>query len=156
MHAVVLRLLHLGPLVLAIVACALLTIAEFSTLYEIKVITVVQETQTGGDRHGYSLVLIGLAAVAMAWGATRGSSRAAAAALLVLALAAVAVVIALDLPDVRSEGFIGETFERAEARPKSGFYLESLGAALLLVSAVAALLFGGQQRRGAARAGDGT
>ena len=140
------RALHLGPLVLAIAACALLVIAEFSTLYEIKVITVVKETETAGDHHGYALAIIGAAAVLMAWGATVGSSRAAAVALLVLAIAALAVVFAVDFPDVDEEGFIGVAFEQAKATPKSGFYLESLGATALLLSGAAALLFGRSTR----------
>ena len=36
-------------------------------------------------------------------------------------------------------GLIGRTYDLAEARPATGFYLESLGAALALIGAVALL-----------------
>ena len=136
------RILNLGPLVLAVAACALLVIAEFSTLYEIKVITVVKETETAGEHHGYALAILSAAAVLMAWGATVGGSRAAAVGMLVLAIAVLVVVFAVDYPDVDEEGFIGVAFEQAKASPQAGFYLESLGAVVLLLSAAAALLLG--------------
>jgi len=139
MAAVLARLLRLGPLALALAACVLLAVAEFSTLYEIRVITVVKDSQTAGGHHGYALLVIAAAAVFMAWGANVGGSRPAALGLLILAVAALAVTLLVDYPDVDEEGFIGEAFEQAEASPKAGFYLETLGAVLLLLSAVATL-----------------
>lgn len=150
------HLARLTTLLLAAAGCALLVVAEFSTLYAIQVITVQKETTTGGDHHGYALLIIAAAAAFMVYGGIVRGARPAQIGLLVLALAACAVVFGIDYPDVDEEGFIGEAFERAEASPKTGFYLESLGAVLLLLSAAAALTFGasGRERReGAVDAG---
>lgn len=134
------RLLRLGPLVLALLGCLLLVVAEFSTLTAVQIITVERGAITGGSNHAYALLIIAVPAAFMAWGATLGASRPAAFALLALALAAVLIVLAVDLPDVNEEGLIGRTYEQAQASPKLGFYLESLGAAMLLVAAVATLV----------------
>jgi hypothetical protein len=76
----------------------------------------------------------------MSFGAVVRGARPAALALLVLALAACAIVVFVDRPVLDDTGLIGQTFDRAEARPATGFYLESLGAALALVGAIAALV----------------
>lgn len=135
-------LARLLALVLVAAGCVLLVAGEFSTLYEIRVITVVKDSTTGGGNHGFALLIIALAAAFMAYGAFAGGSRPAAFGLLFLAAAALFVVLAVDFPDVGEEGFIGEAFERAEARPRTGFYLESLGAVLLLLGAVTTLVLG--------------
>ena len=127
-------------LLLAAAGCVLLVVAEFSTLYEIRVITVVKESTDGREHHGTALLVIAVAAAFMAYGGILRGARPAQIALLVLAVAALAVVLFVDYPDVNDEGFIGEAFERAKATPQTGFYLESLGAVLLLLSAVATLL----------------
>ena len=129
-------------LVLLLVGALLLAVAEFNTLWEIKVITAVPEggSQTGGSHHGYALLVVAIALVPMAIGAVLGGSRPAALACLVLSLVALVVVLAIDLPDVNETGLIGRTYEAAEARPKLGFYLESLGAVLALLGAVGTLL----------------
>jgi hypothetical protein len=67
-------------------------------------------------------------------------ARPAAIALLVLSLAACAIVLFVDRPVLDDTGLIGRTYDLAEARPAVGFYLESLGAALALVGAVATLV----------------
>ena len=129
-----------AALLLAAAGCVLLVVAEFSTLYEIKVITVVKEATDGREHHGTALLVIAVAAAFMAYGGILGGARPAQFGLLALAIAALAVVLLIDYPDVNDEGFIGEAFERAKAEPQTGFYLESLGAVLLLLSAVATLL----------------
>jgi hypothetical protein len=48
-------------------------------------------------------------------------------------------VLLVDLPVLDDTGLIGRTYDLAEARPATGFYLESLGAALALIGAVALL-----------------
>jgi hypothetical protein len=48
-------------------------------------------------------------------------------------------VVFVDRPVLDDTGLIGRTYDLAEARPAVGFYLESLGAALALIGAVAAL-----------------
>jgi drug/metabolite transporter (DMT)-like permease len=134
------RLARLAALLLAAAGCVLLVVAEFSTLYEIQVITVVKEATDGREHHAYALLVIAVGAAFMAYGGIVGGARPAQYGLLALALAALFVVLVIDFPDLDEEGFIGEAFERAEATPQTGFYLESLGAVLLLLSSVATLL----------------
>lgn len=152
------RLLRLGPLVLALIGCVLLVVAEFTTLTAVQIITVERGALSGGSNHSYALLIIAVPAAFMAWGATFGGSRPAAWALLALAVAAIAIILAVDLPDVSEEGLIGEAYEQAKASPKTGFYLESLGAALLLIAAVATLLLRPDRPvdRGPDRTRDGT
>ena len=61
-------------------------------------------------------------------------------------------MLAIDLPDVDEVGLIGELYEQAATSPKIGFYLETLGAALLLLAAVATLVLRPGQRRPPRRA----
>ena len=127
------------PLVLGAVA---LIVAEFLPLYEIRVITAVPNggEHSTGAHHGYALLVIGLAVLPMAWGAVVGGSRPAGYALLALALIALFVVLAIDLPDLNETGLIGRTYDAAQARPKVGFIVESLGATLVLLGAVGNLV----------------
>jgi hypothetical protein len=134
-----------SALLVPLVAGALLLIvAEFVTVREIRAVAVVPAggTETGGGLHGYALGLIGLAILVMSYGAVVRGSRPAALALVVLALAACAIVLFVDRPVLDDTGIIGRTYDLAEARPATGFYLESLGAGLALVGAVAALVLG--------------
>ena len=133
-----------GLLIPLLAGALLLAVAEFLTLYEIRVITAVPEggTYSGGPHHGYALLVIAIALVPMSIGAVLGGSRPAALAALVLSLAAVVVVLAVDLPDLNETGLIGRTYEAAEAQPSTGFFLESLGAALALVGSVGTLVLG--------------
>lgn len=140
-------LARLVAILLAAAGCVLLVVAEFSTLYEIRVITVVKEATDGREHHAYALLVIAVGAAMMAYGGIVGGARPAQYALVALALAALFVVLAVDYPDVDEEGFIGEAFERAEASPQTGFYLESLGAVLLLLAAVATLLLSPRSAR---------
>jgi hypothetical protein len=64
--------------------------------------------------------------------ALRGA-RPAMAALAALGLAALLIAVIGDVPDLEQTGFIGEVYEDAAAGPAAGFYLETLGAVLLLV-----------------------
>ena len=130
-------------LLVPLVAGALLLIlAEFLTVREIKAVTVVPPggTETGGGLHGYALGIIGVAILVMSYGAVQRGARPAAVALLVLSLVACAIVLFVDRPVLDDTGLIGRTYDLAEARPATGFYLESLGAALALVGSVATLL----------------
>jgi hypothetical protein len=131
--------LLLVPLLLG---ALLLIVAEFLPLYEIRVITAVPAggDHSTGPHHGYALLIIGLVLLPMAWGAVRGGSRPAAVAALVLALIALFVALAIDLPDLNETGGIGRTYELAQARPQVGFFVETLGATLALLGAVATLV----------------
>ncbi len=132
-----------GPLVVLLVGALLLIVAEFMTLYEIRAVTAVPAggTKSVGGHHAYALLIVGVVLVPMAFGAVRGGSRPAAIAVLVLALVAAGIVAFVDLPDLNETGLIGRTYDEAQARPRAGFFVESLGATLALVGAVATLLF---------------
>jgi len=62
-------------------------------------------------------------------------------------LSAALLLIALigDLPDVEETG-LTKTFEAADASPARGFYRETLGAIVLLVTGIANLLLNGSRR----------
>jgi hypothetical protein len=137
-----------GLLALALLACLLLAVAEFTHLYSIHVITVTVKSGTVGAHHGYALLVIAVAAAAMAFGATTGGSRPAALALLALAVAALVVALAIDLPVVDDTGLYGRDFEQARAQAEIGFELETAGAVLLLLSAVTILVVGSGRHAG--------
>jgi len=126
-----------------VAGAVLLIVAEFLPLYEIRTITAVPEggrTSTG-SHHGYALLLVGLALLPMAVGAVRGGSRPAAFACLTLSVIALFVALAIDLPDLNETGLIGRTYDQAEARPRVGFFIETLGATLALLGSIGTLLF---------------
>ena len=122
----------------------LLLAADFSTLFEVRAASAVVDTTSGGDHHAYALIPIALLALPMAYGAATSGSRPAMAALGVLGGVAAIIVLAVDLPDINSTGVIGERFADAAASPRRGFYLETLGAALLIVSGFGGLLLTGR------------
>jgi hypothetical protein len=122
----------------AAVGVICLLLATFATVIEITVGTTTKlpghDTHLSGwDRHGPALLVIALFAAAMIAGSVRGA-RPAMAALAALGLAALLIAVAGDVPDLDATGFIGEVYEDAAAGPEAGFYLETLGGVLLLVS----------------------
>jgi hypothetical protein len=129
-------------LVVVVAGAVLLVVAEFLPLYEIRTITAVPEggRTSAGAHHGYALLIVGLAMLPMAVGAVRGGSRPAAIALVVLSLIAVFIALAIDLPDLNETGLIGRTYDQAEARPRVGFFVETLGATLALLGAIGTLV----------------
>ncbi len=135
--------LRAALLALPIAGAALLIAAEFSTLYDVRVLTVVPDggSFSAGRHHGYALGVTAVGIVVMALGAVLGGSRPAAIAVLALAAAALGIALAVDLPDVHETGLIGRTYDAAQAEPRAGLYLELaggcaalLGAALILVA----------------------
>jgi hypothetical protein len=139
------RRLRIALLAGGFLGAGLLIAADFLTLFQIKVVTTVAKESTGADNHSYALVLIGATALVMAYGAARGS-RPAMVALAVLGLVAAFVAFAIDLPDVRRTGVIGQRYSDAAASAGIGFYAETLGLALLVVSGVGGLLLSGEPR----------
>ena len=131
-----------APLVPLVAGALLLIVAEFVAVREIHAVTVIPPggTSTGGDLHSYALGIIGLAMLPMSYGAVVRGARPAAVALIVLSLAALVVVLFVDRPVLDDTGLVGRTYDLAEARPATGFYLESLGAVLGLIGAVWAFI----------------
>src|SRR4051794_18573919 len=87
-----------------------------------------------------ALGVLGLAMLPMSYGAVVRGARPAAIALVVLAVAACAIVLFVDRPGLDDAGIFARTYDQAQAQPATGFYLESLGAVLALIGAVAALV----------------
>jgi hypothetical protein len=137
-------------LALALMAGVCLVAADFLLVFSIDVgATSCEATAspdvadlcatTGGERHSFALVLLGLFTLAMAWGATAGRSRPAGAALVLVGAVVIAIALFGDLPDARSEGIIGTRYEAATASPGLGFWLELVGGALALAAGVVRL-----------------
>jgi len=157
-------LVRFGPVVVLLLAAVALVVAEFMTFREIKAVTVVPPggRTTGGSHHGYALGLIGLVAMPMAVGAALGGSRPASAALTGLGAVALAILLAIDLPSLNDTGLIGRTYDLAEARAATGFWVQLVAAAVLLAggllllvrnSAAAARRSAGRDRERTARRG---
>jgi hypothetical protein len=131
-------------------AGALLTIAsEFVTLRSVKVLTASCSdladpslrsscVTRGGEEHSYALVLLGVAALVMLWGAIFGRSRPAAIALMVIGGAVVAIALITDVPDIHKTGVLGQRFDSAHAEAGPGLWMEIAGGALLLAAGAAA------------------
>ena len=141
--------LQIALLALPLVGAGLLVAAEFSTLYDVRVVTAVPEggSFSAGGHHGYALAVMAVGIVVMAVGAVLGGSRPAAVAVVVLAVAALAIALAVDLPDVHETGLIGRTYEAARAAPRAGLYLEIAGGCAALVGGTLILLAGPRRRR---------
>ena len=117
----------------------LLIAADFSSLIQIKVLTVTRERVTGHAQHDWALVVLGFAGLILAYGAARRAARPALAALAAIGLVVAIIALARDLPDTRSTGVLGQEYEEAHASPGPGFYMEVGGAALLLIGGGAGL-----------------
>jgi hypothetical protein len=133
-----------APLIALVTGALLLIVAEFLDVREIRAVTVVPPggTTTGGDLHDYTLALIGVALLPATYLALLRGARPAVTGLLVLSLLAVWVVFIVDRSALDDTGLIGERYDLAEARPAFGYYVECVGAVLVLAGAVGALLLG--------------
>lgn len=157
-----LKPLWIGLLAAAVVGALLTIAADFATLRSVTVITAscgdLADPATRGEcvtrgheEHAYALVIIGLAALVMAWGATTGRSRPAAIALAVLGAAVLVIALATDVPDIHKTGPIGDRFESARAEAGPGLWMELAGGVLLFVSGVISTAAGRGRRRRAER-----
>ena len=128
-----------------------LIVSDFLTLYHVDVVTAkcsdLAEPKladacltSGGEHHGYALVVLGVIVLVMTWGAAIGGSRPAGIALLVLGAAALVILLAVDVPDVHKTGIVGTRFEDAEANPGGGFWLEAVGAGLTVLAGLLRIL----------------
>jgi hypothetical protein len=136
-------------LALPLAGAGLLVAAEFSTLYDVRVVTAVPAggAFSAGAHHGYAQAVIAVAIAVMAFGAVVGGSRPAAGAVLVLALGSLAIALLIDLPDVHETGLIGRTYDAAVAEPRAGLYLEIAGGCAALVGGALILVARPARRR---------
>ena len=123
---------------LSIVAVALLVAAEFSTVYEVTVgsLEVVQRSASGGENHGYALLVVAVFAVVLTLLGLRGGGRAPGLALVALGAVVLVVALAVDRPDTRGSGRLPESlaYEDARARAGAALGLELVGGVLLVVA----------------------
>jgi hypothetical protein len=129
--------LGLALAVAAFAGAVLLVLSDFMTLFDVHTaagVTVPDGIVKGHENHSFAMVLLGVAALPMAYGATVGGSRPAMAGLAALGAIAVIVALAFDLPDATGTNTLARTFENATGTPKTGFYMETLGAVLLVVA----------------------
>ncbi|MDP1849999.1 MAG: hypothetical protein Q8K79_19595 [Solirubrobacteraceae bacterium] len=133
---------------LSIVAAGLLVAAEFSTVFEVTVgsLEVVQRSATGGENHGYALLVVAVFAVALTLHGLRLAGRAAGAGLITLGLVVLMVALTVDLPDTRGSGRLPESLAYEDARARAGVALGlEIAGGVLLLAAGGLLAFAGQQ-----------
>jgi len=137
----------------ALTGSLLLVLAEFSTLFDVHVVTQsapIKSVSTGSN-NTYALVLIALIAAALAYGVARTGSRPALLAIGLLGLLALLIAVLNDLPAASQKG-ITRGFQLASNTAGPGVYLETLGAVLLLCSCVFGFMLLGAPARRARRA----
>jgi hypothetical protein len=136
-------------LILALAGAILMVVSEFSTLRTVKVLTASCSDLAdpslrgscvthGGEEHAYALVLLGVVAALMAWGAVSGRSRPAAFALIAIGAAVVAIALITDVPDIHKTGVLGDRFDSAHAEAGPGLWMEIAGGGLVLAAGVMA------------------
>jgi hypothetical protein len=147
--------LSLGVLAGGLSGALLLLSAEFTPLYNAASATSTIPVQTvhTGSHHAYALIPVALAAAVLAVGAARTAGRPALLALGALGILTVLIAVLGDLPDAHASGLMGTTatgYSRAKDVPQIGLYLETLGAALLVVTSGSGLILAGSGRPRAA------
>jgi len=127
----------------------LAVLSVFSTVIEIKVLTTsklatdLDTTVTGWERHSFALVLIALFGLVMLAGAVLRGARPAIVAIAIAGATILAISYFSDARHIHDTGQVGELYEDAGADAGSGFYLETLGGALLLIAGGGLLLVAG-------------
>ena len=126
----------------------LLLVAEFMPLYDedSAASRLPLRTVQSGGHHAYALIPVALLALVLAIGASRSGSRPALLGIGALGLLTALIALLGDLPDAHASGLAGSAgvgFSTAKDVPQIGFYLETLGAALLVTTGAAGLLLSG-------------
>jgi hypothetical protein len=121
----------------AVLAVILLVVSEFLPLYHVLVGALETETrsETGWRNHAFAMLLLGLATLPMLVGALRGA-RPAMYAIAGIGLVVIIIALSVDLPAAKESGTLRESvsYEDARAEPASGFFVETLGGVLLLLT----------------------
>lgn len=141
-------LLRLLLPLIGLAGAVLLALSAFASVVEIKVLTTsdlaadVDTRLSGLDRHGPALLIVAGFAIVMLFGAVGRAARPAMLAVAVAGAVALAIAGFSDGPSLDDTGQVGELYEDASARAGDGFYFETLGGVLLLLSGVGMLLLG--------------
>ena len=145
----------IGAIVLGggLLGALLLLVAEFTTLYNVHTpssIGAYKSVMTGSN-HDYAMLLIALVAGAFAFAAWRFGSRPALLGVGILGLIALLISLLGDLPDTHMNGLIrvGPNFVLASTTASAGLYMDTLGAALLLITSVSGFILLGPPRSAA-------
>lgn len=130
----------------------LLVVAELTPLFEIHTAAsaAAVSSVTTGSHNAYALVPVALLAGALAFGFWQSGSRPALLAIGVLGVISLLIALLGDLPDAHASGLIGTAsshYAVATARPSAGFYLETLGAVVLLITCVSGFILLGPPAR---------
>lgn len=146
------RPIAIGVLAAGLAGAVLLLVAEFTPLLHVH--TALQRapiaTVGTGSHDSYALIPIGLLAAFFSLAVWRTASRLGLLAIGVLGLVAVLIALLGDLPDAQATGVVQHPFVLAGATPGTGFYLETLGAVVLMIAAFTGLiLLPGPGRRAA-------
>jgi hypothetical protein len=129
-----------GILGAGLLGALLLLVAEFTTLFKVQVAgatTIVKSVSTG-SHHSYAMALIAVCAVALTLAAWRSANRPALLGIGILGVTALVIALVVDLHDATATGLVLSSghFVNASSKPSAGFYLETLGAVVLMFTAV--------------------
>ena len=143
-------ILRLILTVAGVLGAAALIVSAFTNIIEIKVLTTAELAnppedlaQTGWDRHSVAPLVLGGFALVMILGAILRGARPAIMSIAAIGIATLAIGIFSDANKINDTGQIGELYEDAVADPGTGFYLETLGGALLLICGGGLLVLAG-------------
>ncbi len=134
-------------LALTFVACALLLVADFSTIsYRTIGIGACSTRENPGvcstvahAQHGYALVILGLLALVMGVGASVGRSRAAALAIVAIGATVLGIAIAGDYPTRDDQRGLDARYSDVAGHLGAAFKLELVGGVLLVLTGGLAL-----------------
>jgi hypothetical protein len=135
-----------------VLGALLLVVGEFTALFEVHTqATGAAISSVGtGAHHAYAMLPIALLAAALAYGVWRTYSRPALLSIGVLSVICLLIALIGDLPDAHANGVVGGPSGRlqiAASTPSAGFYLETLGGVVLLITCVCGLLLLGPPPR---------
>lgn len=137
-----------GALGLGLAGAILAFVATFSTVIEIRVLTVTPFSQDGMDRYGPALIVLGVFGLLMVAGAWRGA-RPAMGALALAGVGVLLIAVLVDVPNLNDKGVwpLADQYEDASASAGRGFYFETAAGVLMLLSGVLALLLAPRETR---------
>lgn len=124
--------------VVGMVGAAFLIVSEFLPITHVRAITVIlpHSERTGFDQNSGAMLLLGLVALPLLYGAARAGSRPAMVAVGVIGVIALLIAVFGDLPDVTKAGTVfTERYEDAVAQKQIAWWLEAAGAVMLVLSA---------------------
>jgi hypothetical protein len=167
------RVAAAGPLawavlLLGLAAAVLMVMTEFTTIHSVRLGDTTcgaadaadrnKCLTSGGDQHGYTLLLLAAVAALMTVGAVVGRSRPAAIALGVVGLVVLFVALVLDLPSLDSTRGLEARYSNVSAQTGGAFKLELIAGALALLAGALAFVRlrddGAAPERARARGGD--